>query len=217
MKLYRFHYSPFARKVQMLLDLIGAKYEIVEVPYSDRSTLARIADGYIHVPVLDTGEAVITDSRRISEHLLTGSAGARLLPSPWEGPIWAYADFVEGPLEEALFPIAAPAIRDSWPELGDRALFQLIKERKYGAGCIENWKRDQPALITRARSMLAPTLRTLAQRPYLFGNEPTLADAALYGMCAMFETESSLLARVAEPLVDYKHRLEAAGGRSTRT
>ena len=41
MKLYRFRYSGYARKVQMLLDLIGARYDLVEVPYGDREELAR--------------------------------------------------------------------------------------------------------------------------------------------------------------------------------
>src|SRR4051812_18178179 len=98
MKLYRFRYSPYARKVQMVLDLMGQRYEIVEVAYSERDELAKLTGGYIHVPVLidDAGQA-ITESRTICERLLVGDAAARLLPSPWEGPIWAYHDYVDGP------------------------------------------------------------------------------------------------------------------------
>src|SRR5688572_5081891 len=33
MKLFRFRYSSYARKVQMLLDLLRRRYELVEVPY----------------------------------------------------------------------------------------------------------------------------------------------------------------------------------------
>ena len=50
MKLYRFRYSPYARKVQMLLDLLGAAYELVEVPYEDRNELAQLTGGHILVP-----------------------------------------------------------------------------------------------------------------------------------------------------------------------
>jgi glutathione S-transferase len=39
MKLYRFDHSPFVRKVQIVLDLIGAEFECVDVPYGDRSEL----------------------------------------------------------------------------------------------------------------------------------------------------------------------------------
>src|SRR5688572_24033301 len=113
MKLYRFRYSPYARKVEMLLDLLGHEYQSVEVPYSDRNELARLTGGYIHVPVLalDDGRAIV-ESRDISEYLLAGERGKSLVPSPFEGPIWAYHDFVDGPLEDVLFRIASPAVRD---------------------------------------------------------------------------------------------------------
>jgi glutathione S-transferase len=211
MKLFRFRYSPYARKVQVLLDLAGARYDVVEVPYSDRSELARVTGGYIYVPVLvdDTGK-VVTESRDICEHVLQGAIGARLVPSPWEGPIWAYADFVDGTLEDVLFRIASPAVRDAWSSPSDRALYVLIKERKFGAGCVDAWQRDQASLVANARRLLAPTLKTLAAREFLFGSTPTLADAALYGNCKMLEeADPALLARVAEPLVAFSRRVEA--------
>ncbi|MBV9949291.1 MAG: glutathione S-transferase [Myxococcales bacterium] len=199
MKLYRFRYSSYARKVQMLLDLAGARYELVEVPYSDRDELARVTGGYMYVPVLvdDRGQ-VITESRDICRHVLGGAAGSRLLPPPWEGPIWSYADFVDGPLEDVLFRIASPAIRDAWPSAGDRALFVLVKERKFGPGCVDAWLRDRAVLVRRAQKLLEPTFRTLEGRRFLFGPSPTLADAALYGVGAMLEEgDPQLLAHAA--------------------
>jgi glutathione S-transferase len=215
MRLYRFRYSGYARKVQMLLDLIGARYELVEVPYGDRDELARVTGGYVYVPVLvDDQERVLTESRDICEHLLTGDAGSRLVPSPWEGPIWAYADFADGALEDVLFRLASPGVRDAWARPGERALYTLIKERKFGAGCIDAWQRDQAQLIAKAQRLLAPSLRTLSQRDFLFGAAPTLADAALYGMLIMLqESDSSLVTRVAEPLAPYLRRVEAAAKR----
>jgi glutathione S-transferase len=215
MKLYRFRYSPYARKVQMVLDLLGKSYDVVEVPYDDRDELATLTGGYIHVPVLvDERGAVVKDSRVICEHLLREPAAAeKLSPSPWEGPIWAYADFAEGALEEVLFRIAAPAIRDRWPTPGARALFTLVKERKYGAGCVDDWARGRDALVESAKHLLGPTLRTLSRRPFLFGPAPTLADAALYGQCKMLsEGEPALLGRVSEDLVAFAARVEAAAG-----
>jgi glutathione S-transferase len=118
---------------------------------------------------------------------------------------------VDGPLEDVMFRIASPAMRDRWSQPGDRALYVLVKERKFGAGCVDAWERDRPSLIARARELLAPTLRTLAARPFLFGDAPTLADAALYGQCAMLEeSDPRLLPQVAEELVPFARRLEAA-------
>jgi glutathione S-transferase len=211
MKLYRFRYSPYARKVQILLDLIGARYQAIEVPYSDRTEIAGVTGGYIYVPVLvDDGGQVVRESRDICQHLLVGEPGRRLVPAPWQGPIWAYADFADGPLEDVMFRLASPGIRDAWPGASDRALYVLIKERKFGSGCVDHWAREQPRLIEQAQRLLAPTLQTLEQRPFLFGDTPTLADAALYGECVMVEeADPKLLIRIAPSLVPYIRRVEA--------
>lgn len=212
MKLYRFVYSPYARKIQILLELLGAPHEVVEVPYGERSELARLTNGYIYVPVLVSDDGrVIVESRDIAEHLLAGPAARALVPSPFEGPIWAYHDFCDGPLEDVLFRLASPAVRDRWSSPSERALYVLIKERKFGAGCVSAWERERDALFARAARLLAPTLATLERQPFLFGQQPTLADCALYGNCAMLEAgDPTLLARLSPALVAFMRRLEAA-------
>jgi glutathione S-transferase len=210
MKLYRFAYSPFARKVQMLLDLLGRPYQAIDVAYSDRTELAKLTGGYIYVPVVvDDDGQVVCDSRRICEHLLTGDAGRQLVPPPQDGPIWGYSDWCDGPLEDVMFRINSPYARDRWTSPGDRALYVLIKERKFGPGCVEAWERDREELLARANAMLAPSARTLAQRPFLFGDVPTLADAALYGEFAMLITVNpSLPGRFAPPFAAWIRRMD---------
>lgn len=211
MKLYRFRYSAYARKVQMVLELLGRRHELIEVPYSDRTELARVTGGYIYVPVWVSDGQVTVESRRICERLLSEARGHTLTPSPLEGPIWAYADFCDGPLEDITFRIASPLVRDRWSSAGDRALYTLIKERKFGAGCVDQWQRDQGALIERARTLLAPSLRTLEQVPFLFGNAPTLADAALYGNLVMLhEADAAVPGQLGAGVDAYMSRLEAA-------
>jgi glutathione S-transferase len=218
MKLYRFRYSPYARKVQALLEWLAVSHELVEVQYADRNELATLTGGYIYVPVLVTESGqVLTESRNICEHLLARPGAASLAPSPFEGPIWAYHDWVDGPLEDVVFRIGSPAVQQAWPTPGERALYTLIKERKFGAGCVDAWLRDRDALVARARKLLEPTLQTLRQRPFLFGEGPTLADAALYGNCLMLqESDASLLPRISPELVQYSERCRAfrlSGGR----
>jgi glutathione S-transferase len=210
MKLYRFGYSPYVRKVQMLLDLLGRPYQAIDVAYSDRTELARLTGGYIYVPVLvDDDGQVICDSRRICEHLLTGRAARAVVPTPEDGPIWAYSDWCDGPLEDVMFRIASPLIRDRWTSPGDRALYVLIKERKFGAGCVDAWARDRDDLLARAQAMLAPTARTLGARPFLFGDQPSLADAALYGEFAMLDAaDPALLGGFAPPFSTWFRRME---------
>ncbi|HEV8550745.1 MAG TPA: glutathione S-transferase family protein [Polyangiaceae bacterium] len=212
MKLYRFRYSPYARKVQMLLDLAAQAYDCVEVSYSDRSELAKVTGGYIYVPVLvgDDG-AVTVESRDICEKLVKGDAGRRLVPAPFEGPIWAYHDFADGPLEDVLFRIASPVVRDRWESPGDRALYVLIKERKFGAGCVTAWEKNRAELMARGRHLLGPSLTTLDAQPFLFGKSPTLADAALYGVGAMLEAaDPHLVEQLSPKFGAFMRRLEAA-------
>ncbi|HEY3498759.1 MAG TPA: glutathione S-transferase family protein [Polyangiaceae bacterium] len=212
MKLYRFRYSPYARKVQMLLDLAGQKYDLVEVPYGDRNELARLTGGYIYVPVLVSDDGGVTvESRDICEKILAGDAGQSLVPAPFQGPIWAYHDFCDGPLEDPMFRLASPAIRDAWESPGDSALYVLIKERKFGAGCVTAWEKGRDELIARSRRLLAPTFATLDAQGFLFGKAPTLADAALYGLGAMLEeARPDLLKEVSPKLAAFMRRLEEA-------
>jgi glutathione S-transferase len=215
MKLYRLRYSPFARKIQMLLDLLGRPYEIVEVKYGERSELAELTGGYIYVPVLvDDAGKVHVESRRIAEHLLAGGdARARLTPKPLAGPIWGYADFCDGPLEDILFRIASPLVKDAWQDPWERALYVLTKERKFGAGCVEEWRKNRDELLVKARALLAPSVETLREVPFVFGERPTFADCALYGNLAMLhEADPTLVSELAPELETFRARLAAVAG-----
>ena len=218
MRLFRFDYSCYARKVQMVLDLLGMDYELVDVPFLDRSELLRYTKGYVQVPVLvmDSG-VVLMDSRLICQNLLVGEAAEKLIPTPLEGPIWAYADWIDNLLEDTVFRFASPGIRARFKSLEERALFTFIKERKFGTGCIEQWERERDRLIERARVQLRPTLQTLSSQPFLFGQSPTLADACLYGQMMMLAVaDPELPAVIALELKPWMERLEQAAGSKRR-
>jgi glutathione S-transferase len=212
MKLYRFRYSPYARKVQMVLELAGIKHEVVEVRYGEREELARLTGGYIHVPVLvlDDGE-VITESRRICERLVERPEARHLVPQGLGAAVWAYHDFLDGPVEDVLFRLASPAVRAKWGTEWERALYTLIKERKFGAGCVDAWEAARAELIERGRRVLEPTRQTLVAQPFVFGDRLTLADASLYGQWAMLEAESpELLDQISPVFVAHARRVEQA-------
>jgi glutathione S-transferase len=210
MKLYRFRHSPFARKVQTVLDLLRVPYEVVDVAYGERNELAELTGGYVFVPVLVDDGKVLIESRDICAHLLGRKGSEWLAPAPLEGPIWAYADFADNVLEDITFRIASPDTRKQWPSASDRALYTMNKERKFGAGCIEQWLRDRDLLLARASHLLAPSFRTLEQQPFLFGDRPTLADAALHGQSLMLQgADPSRLARLSPGLVKHAERMVA--------
>src|SRR5262245_30137823 len=210
MRLYRFEYSCYARKVQMALDLCGAAYEIVDVPYGDRSVLVGATGGYVQVPVLVDGARTIVDSAVICRYLVAERGGAGLVPAPWDGPIWAFHDWCDGPLEDVMFRLASPPIADRFTSPAGGAMYVFVKERRYGPGCVETWRRERDALAERARQLLLPVGRTLGRQPYLFGPAPTLADAGLFGQCIMVELAApGLVARLEPALPVWMKRVES--------
>jgi glutathione S-transferase len=194
--------------VQCLLDLAGEHVEVEDVPYGDRSALVALTGGSIHVPVLvSESGSVHLDSRAIAEFII--GRAPRLVPSPLEGPVWAYADWCDQVLEDVCFKLAAPGVHRSFPRPVDRALYALIKERKYGAGCLDAWEKSSGALLERSRAALAPTERTLRSCAFLFGSEPTLADAALWGELAMVRFGGIPPSALGDSLPLWVGRLEA--------
>ena len=212
-KLYRFDYSPYARKVQKVLDLLQLPYQVIDVPYGDRNELATLTGGYIQVPVLVTDKGkVVVDSRAICEELLQGAHAEKLTPSPWQGPIWAYTDWCDNLLEDVLFRIASPMIRHRFSSPSDQGFYVFIKERKFGKGCVEDWAKNRATLIKKAQEMLTPSFKTLRQRPFLFGDAPTLADAALYGEYVMLKTaDAELCNEISPDFEKWAVRLETKG------
>jgi glutathione S-transferase len=161
------------------------------------------------VPVLTLEDGrVVTDSRRISEVLVAEGAGLSLVPPGLEGPVWAFADWCDAVLEDAAFRLASPGIRDRFGSAWERSLFVFVKERKFGPGCVQRWEEERDALATRVSALLAPVERTLSQRPFVFGEQPTLADAALYGQLAMLAyADPALPERLSAPVARHAQRL----------
>jgi glutathione S-transferase len=215
MKLYRFSYSCYARYVQAALDLARIPYEAIDVPFGDREALARLTGGTIQVPVVEHDDGrVLADSRHILATLVGEDPRlARLVPEALAGPIWAYADWSGTVLEDTAFRLAAPALAQRFDTAFERALFVFVKERKFGAGCVEDWARDAGGLFTKLEHLLAPTARTVALQPFLFGAEPTLADAALYGQVAMLDHGApERVAALSPGLLAWRRRLEERMG-----
>ncbi len=217
MRLFQFHYSPFAAKVRKCLELKGLACEIAEVPYLDRRELIAVTGGSIHIPVLVDGERVIPDSAQITQHLDERYATS-LRSGANEGPAVVLEQWADNVLEDVAFRWAAPAIQDriaGWNggSAEVRAFFTVIKERRYGAGCLDAWRRSEEELRTRVSELLAPLARTLTSRPYLLGDAPTVGDAAVWGQLHMIEVArpGRIAADLPELIAWYGRVAEARG------
>ncbi len=213
MKLYRFPHSNYAWKVQASLELGKVPFEIVDVPLVDRTELVAVSGG-MHVPVVVTDDGrMIRDSRVILQTLAAEDEriGA-LVPAHLAGPVWAYCDWTDGPFEDVMFRMASPGIRAAFRTPLERALFTLVKERRWGAGAVDAWAEQRAEFLVKARDLLQPTLRTLAHVPWVMGDRPTLADPALYAQLAMCAyADPTLVGGLGDGLAPWIQRMRAAG------
>jgi glutathione S-transferase len=191
MKLFQFAYSPYAAKVRKCLELKGIAFELVEVPYLDRRELVRLTGGIIMLPVLADGDSVVCDSPRITEYLDQRYAPS-LRPPPLGAAAAVFESWSDNVLEDVAFRLASPACEKRIAALNGgredaRAMYRFVKERKFGAGCIDAWDKGAPELRARLFALIAPLVRTLEAQPFLLGARATLADAAVYGNLYMLE------------------------------
>jgi glutathione S-transferase len=182
MKLYQFAYSPYAAKVRKVLELKRLAYELIEVPYLDRQEVVRLTNQVV-LPILVDGDRAIADSPAITAYL-----DDQYAPNLRSGVAATIESWADSSLEDVAFRIASPAVEPKIAELNGgrddaRAMYRFVKERKFGVGCIDAWARDKTQLTAKLRAFVA----SLAPSPYLLGDSPSLADAAVWGNFHMLE------------------------------
>jgi glutathione S-transferase len=171
MKFFQFSYSPFAAKARTCLKLKGLTCQLVEVPYTQRKELVA-ATGAMQVPVLVDGDRVISDSPRIVAYL-EDKGGPSLSVDPLAVVFEQWADEY---FEEVAFKYACPGLEDRMgEEQGEeaRALFRLIKERRYGPGavgdarvCAHRLRDAAPSTADRLVSSVAGVKCTVKRRSH---------------------------------------------------
>jgi glutathione S-transferase len=140
---------------------------------------------------LDNGQTLL-DSERIAMALEEHYPEPTLFPHAWQGVHLALARYFDSELEDALFRAAVPDELAHYRRKGadHEALWRLIRERKYGAGFIEQMLGEHAANRARAQSLLAPLEGSLGDRAFLLGRIG-YADFALYGQLTYFALSGS--------------------------
>jgi glutathione S-transferase len=193
MRLYQFAISPYCAKVRKILDFKGIDYEAVEVDYVERKELVMVS-GQMMVPALtfDNGET-LADSEQITMAVEEQYPEPTLFPHAWQGVHLALARYFDTELEDTLFRAAIPGELAHYRRHGPdhEALWRLIRERKYGAGFVEQMVREHSTNLSRAHKLLVPLEESLADRAFIFGRIG-YADFALYGQLTYFAVSGSL-------------------------
>lgn len=146
--LYEIPHSPFCLSIARALEALDIPFARVEVCSWDRSEVARLTKGqYYQVPVLVHGDKVVYesggDSQDVARYVEAQFGRGRLFPASADGVQDILIEYIEEKVEDLTFKLVDPSYVDSIAEVGARTSVVRHKERKFGRGCIEQWRRDR--------------------------------------------------------------------------
>jgi glutathione S-transferase len=188
-ELIQFPWSPFCIVQRRILEFSGVKFRITNIPNGDRSLVWRLTrQRYYGVPIIRDGKGTVfevAEESQVIAKYIDDKLKLGLFPWSQEGVqsiLWRY---IENDIEGACF-----RLNDIyWKELvpgADRLRFLRHKERKFGRGCIEEWKKQQKGLLASLAEKLMPFEEMLLFRPFLLEDRPRFVDFDLFGMLGNF-------------------------------
>ena len=188
-ELIQFPWSPYCLVQKQILDYSGVPYKVVNVPPSDRSLVWRLTrQRYYQVPVIKDGRNVIFETDENSQVIakyLDAKLKLDLFPKQWDGLqriLWRYID---NDIEGATFRLNDAHYREFVPA-SEQLNYLRFKERKFGRGCIDQWRSSQKALQAQLATLLIPFEQMLATRPFLLDQQPRFIDCNLCGILSNF-------------------------------
>ena len=186
-ELVQFPWSPFCLVQKRILEFSGAPFKRTNIPSTDRSLVWKLTrQRYYQVPILRDGRNVLFETDEDSQVLakyLDGRLGLGLFPRQWDGVqdlIWRA---IENDVEARTFKLNDAYFMEFVPR-GEQMNYRRHKERKFGRGCLEQWRQQEEHLRAELEERLGPFERMLEQREYLLDHEPRFVDFELWGMLA---------------------------------
>ncbi|HTH47631.1 MAG TPA: glutathione S-transferase family protein [Candidatus Limnocylindria bacterium] len=189
---YQLPHSPYCLPIIRALEALGVAHEVVNVSNADRGEIIRLTKGaYYQVPVLKLDDRLVFDGSEAGADGLDVArqvdrvwGGGRLFPETLAGLQALLVPHIEGELEGVMFKLAdlhyVPAIADPV----ERTMVIRHKERRFGRGCLDEWRANREMLFAQAGKLLVPFDQMLVCQPFLLGAQPVYADFALYGVLA---------------------------------
>ncbi len=185
--LYDLPHSPFCLPIKRILSALQVPFEIIDVPNWDRRAVIEASAGaYYQVPMLvHDGKAVYesgADTQDIATYVDKTFAGGRLFPIEHAGLHDILISYLENDVEGATFRATDAFYVDSISDVVGRLMVLRHKERKFGRGCITQWKAQIETLRAGAAEHFARFNAILRNKKFLFGDTPIHADFLLYGI-----------------------------------
>jgi glutathione S-transferase len=186
--------SPFCIAIRVLLEGAGAAFSLLNPELWDRRPTIALTDGaYSSIPVLvdaDRTPAVVVyepeeEGQDIARYV-DARYGLGVFPPALAGLQDIVVQYVEAQIEDVGFRLNDISYLPRLPDVVERTMYIRHKERKFGRGCLDQWRAQAPALLARLEAVLTPLDTMLGRSPFLLGERPVYADYILYGVLGNF-------------------------------
>jgi len=188
-ELIQFHWSPFCIVQRRILEYAGVKFKIINVPNTERSLVWKLTRGrYYAVPIIQDGKSVVFETDENSQVIakyLDDRLKLGLFPRELEGVQSILWRFIESEVEGCGFKLNDVYWQEFVPKTEWWA-FVRHKERKFGRGCLDQWRRQQGTLLDGLAQSLLPFEEMLLGHRFLLDERPHFVDFDLYGMLGNF-------------------------------
>jgi glutathione S-transferase len=188
-ELIQFPWSPFCIVQRRILEFSGTPFKITNIPNQDRTLVWKLTkQRYYGVPTIRDGKNVIfevnEDSQVIAKYL-DEEMELGLFPNQWRGVQSVLWKFIENEIEGATFRLNDIYWQENVPA-AEQLQFLRFKERKFGRGCIEQWRKDQKIWLKKLEDHLIPFEIILTHQQFLLDGQPRFVDFDLLGMLDNF-------------------------------
>jgi len=184
-ELVQFPWSPFCILQRRILEYSGTPFKIVNVPPQDRSLVWKwTKERYYGVPILRDGRNVlfeVGEETQIIAKYLDSKLQLGLFPAELEGVQSLLWRSIENDVEGPAFRLNDIYYREN-VRPADQLQYLRFKERKFGRGCIDQWRKDQKSWLKKLEESLLPFEEMLMHQTWLLGERPRFVDFDLYGM-----------------------------------
>lgn len=172
-----------------ILEFAGVRFKITNIPSQDRSRVWKLTrQRYYGVPVIRDGKNVIfevADDSQVIAKYLDEKLELGLFPFRWRGVQSVLWRFIESEIEGATFRLNDIYWQENVPA-AEQLQFLRFKERKFGRGCIDQWRKDQKTWLKKLEELLIPFEIILTHQEFLLDDRPRFADFDLSGMLENF-------------------------------
>lgn len=188
-ELIQFPWSPYCLVQQRILEFSGAPHKVTNTKPSDRSLVWKLTkQRYYQVPIVKDGPNVLFETDENSQVIakyIDSKLKLGLFPKQWDGLqriLWRYID---NDVEGATFRLNDARYEEFVPA-SERLNYLRFKERKFGRGCIAQWRAESKLWQSRLAELLIPFEQMLSTRDFLLDAQPRFVDFDLWGMLSNF-------------------------------